>query len=87
MKPISKTFNSTGNHIIQLDSYSAKTVINLTSGSATIETSISLFNFETNPVAFEAITLPGKIDYPISGLLVNVTATPVTVEVLQADNC
>ena len=86
MKTISKTFNENGNHLLPLDSYSSKTAINLVSGTATIQSSISDFNADMTPVAFETITLPGKIDYPLSGLLVNVSVAPATIEILQADN-
>jgi len=85
MKPIRRIFEDTGVKLVQIDAYADRGVsIGLVSGTCTVETTISQFNRDdVSVIAFDAVTLPGKIDYPITGFIVNVTAVPCVIEIAQ----
>lgn len=85
MKPIQKTFTETGDFLFPLDAYSSKTSVNLISGTAVIESSISDFNNGATPVAFKTLTLPAELTAPISGLLITVSVAPCQIQILQSD--
>ncbi len=85
MKPIRRTFDTTGIKLLPIDAYADRGVsINVIAGAATVESTISDFNVpDVTVMPFEAVTLPGKVDYAITGFIVTVTGAPCVVEVAQ----
>lgn len=85
MKAFRRTFDTTGEKVVPIDAYADKGVsVDVVSGGATIQTTITQINAEgITPVAFDSVTLPGKIDYAITGLIVTVSSAPCVIDVAQ----